>query len=79
MVKSYFRGHEIIHDDHGWRYADNNMPVARDSRPCKRCGLLPTQEGYDACIGRLEGVSAACCGHGVSDPYIKFDEIGNPC
>lgn len=42
----------------------------RDDRPCIRCGNPPTPEGYDACLGHLEGVKSACCGHGVSEPVI---------
>lgn len=34
---------------------------------------MPTKEGYDACLGRLPGVVAACCGHGVDDGYILFE------
>lgn len=38
-------------------------------RPCVACGLPPTPEGYDACLGFVEGASSACCGHGVEEPY----------
>jgi len=30
---------------------------------------MPTPEGHDACLGKLPGVGAACCGHGVDDAY----------
>jgi hypothetical protein len=30
---------------------------------------------HDACLGRLPGVSAACCGHGRDDEaYIRFND-----
>lgn len=41
--------------------------------PCVRCGEMPTKEGYDACLGSLPGVFAACCGHGVEEGYILFE------
>lgn len=69
MTTSYLRGHEIYYDGKNWRYKDNNQ-IADDSRPCKRCGRLPTPEGYDACLGYIEGAFSACCGHGVEDYYV---------
>lgn len=68
MTTSYLRGHEIYYDGKDWRYKDNNQ-IADDSRPCKRCGRLPTPEGYDACLGYIKGAFSACCGHGVTDSY----------
>ena len=55
MVKAYSRGHEIYFDGKDWRYSDNNA-INDDSRPCKKCGRMPTNEGYDACLGYLDGV-----------------------
>ena len=72
MVKSYSRGWEIYYDGEHWRYVDNNE-IENDYRPCKRCGRTPTQEGYDACLGHIDGVKSACCGHGVEEPYIVYD------
>lgn len=74
MIKSHLRGHEIYFDEENavWRYLDNNE-VADDSRPCKRCGEFPTKEGYDACIGYVDGAISACCGHGVDKP-IRIKE-----
>ena len=71
MVKSYSRGWEIYFDGTHWRYTDNN-DILDLSRPCKKCGLKPTKEGYDACLGKIEGAVSACCGHGVEKPYILF-------
>lgn len=39
-------------------------------RPCRRCGKAPLAGGEDACLGHIPGVTGACCGHGVDDPYI---------
>lgn len=71
MIKSYSRGWEIYFDGINWRYTDNN-DILDPNRPCKRCGLKPTKEGYDACLGKIEGATSACCGHGVEKPYILF-------
>ena len=69
MVTSYSRGHKIYYDGKDWRYVDNNE-ILNDKRPCKRCGKTPTKEGYDACLGHIEGATSACCGHGVVEPHI---------
>jgi len=45
----------------------------------------PTKEGYDGCLGYLEGIKHVCCGHGVNRPYIilennkyiQFDDMYN--
>ena len=68
MAKSYSRGHEIYYDGTNWRYSDTNE-IDDSNRPCKRCGCMPTKEGYDACLGHIDGVTSACCGHGAEEPY----------
>lgn len=56
--------------------SDSRVQVARisgspetfkylDGAICPKCKEPPTPEGYDACIGYVEGVTSACCGHGV--------------
>lgn len=73
MSRSFLRGHETYHDGTAWRYKDTGEIVNKESdngRPCKRCGQLPTPDGHDACIGKLPGVTAACCGHGISQPIM---------
>ena len=69
MAKSYSRGHEVYYDGLIWRYTDTNE-VIDDTRPCKRCGCNPTKDGYDACLGHIDGATSACCGHGVEKGYI---------
>jgi hypothetical protein len=68
MVMSHSRGHEIIYTDK-WRYADDNS-IYDDSRPCIRCGMFPTKDGYDACLGEVPGATSACCGHGMEKGFI---------
>jgi hypothetical protein len=71
MVTSYDRGHEIYHKNGVWFYSYNNK-IVDSKRPCKKCGKPPTPEGYDSCIGYINGVKSACCGHGVSEKiFIK--------
>lgn len=62
------RGHLIVYVDGQWVYADDLTPITAE-RPCSRCGKPPTSEGYDACLGHVEGVRSACCGHGAEEPY----------
>lgn len=69
MITSYSRGHKIYYDGECWRYYDNKEIVNND-RVCKKCGKKPTKEGYDACLGYIEGATHACCGHGVEEGFV---------
>ena len=71
MVKSYSRGHEIYFLDSKWKYTDNNKPL-KEIRSCKKCGKIPTKEGFDACLGYIEGATSACCGHGITEKIIIY-------
>lgn len=75
-VTSWMRGYEIVtFDGHTWVYADDGSP-ADDSRPCIKCGRVPTPEGHDACLGTIPGVKFACCGHGVTNAYtMEVNEL----
>lgn len=76
MATSYIRGHKVYYDhtDNTWRYQDTNDAASHtDGRPCKRCEEPPTIEGHDACLGRMPGVTSACCGHGVYKGYEVLD------
>lgn len=75
-ITSYSRGHLIYWDGEKWRYADDDAPIEGNERCCARCGQPPTDEGYDACLGHIEGAKAACCGHGVGRPYVAYREAG---
>ena len=68
---SYLRGHKIRWNNalQRWRYDDDGSSTDKN-RPCVRCGRMPTPEGYDACLGHIEGVVSACCGHGESEPIL---------
>ena len=73
MTKSYLRGHQIIHKNNKWLYAGTLIPTIGNERPCGYCGKENTKEGHDGCLGRLEGVMNACCGHGTDKAYVMFE------
>ena len=74
---SYFRGHPVVclAGEACERYADDLTPTVDEAggsveRPCVLCGLLAAPDGPDPCLGLLPDVRAACCGHGVDEPYV---------
>ncbi len=72
-VTSSSRGWHTVLVNGGWVYADGGKPVD-EMRPCKKCGRKPTPEGHDACLGKMDGVVSACCGHGLhGDKIIIMD------
>jgi len=76
VASTYIFGHKAIWNEKTQRYhwADTGEAVTYDSRPCFYCGMYPTKEGFDPCLGLLSGVIAACCGHGVMDGYIIYND-----
>lgn len=74
MRLAFSRGHIIYATNiHAWKYADTDeLYDPNNERPCIRCGRRATAEGHDACLGTIPGVTNACCGHGVQDPYIQY-------
>ena len=67
VATAYSRGHKIYYStiEVDWCYQDTGEIVNDNERDCVRCNKPPTEEGYDACLGYIEGVTSACCGHGV--------------
>jgi len=61
-----------VYINNQWVYENNLVPLNKEQRPCARCNCMPTKEGYDACIGKIDNATSACCGHGVEEPYIIF-------
>lgn len=51
----------------------NGEIIEEPVKPCPKCNEMPTSEGCDACLGKLPGVVNACCGHGVEEGYIEFE------
>ncbi len=41
-------------------------------RTCDLCGEAIQDDSPDPCIGFLDGVEGACCGHGGPDAYVFF-------
>lgn len=71
------RGHEIVaFTDKQWRWARSGRWIkygsGPDDPPCNLCGREPTSEGYDACLGEVEGAISACCGHGYTDGHVTY-------
>ena len=57
-------------------FRDTLEPCAEESvakRPCPLCNKLRRADGCDPCLGRLPGVTYACCGHGKREGYIIFE------
>jgi len=67
-ITSYSRGHKLIWVKNAWYYHDTLEPFD-NSRSCIRCGLSPTDNGHDPCLGIIPDVKAACCGHGIGPGY----------
>lgn len=72
----YLYGHEVKFNEETelHHYVDTGeIATVPSKRPCPQCHKLPTPEGHDACLGTIEGVYAACCGHGVETGYIAWE------
>jgi len=54
-----------------WLYMDG-VSISKEIRTCPKCGKMPTSEGYDACLGYIDGAEMACCGHGITEGYIIY-------
>jgi len=78
-VTSYVLGHLVywrntISQGEGWYYEDYSKAEGENIKPCVRCGNMPTKDGHDSCIANLPGIKNACCGHGVRDGYLQFED-----
>jgi len=79
-MRAHRRGHLLVlFADRRWRWAESGRFMRRlahpaEDRDCAACGLPPTPEGYDACIGHVPRAVAACCGPGVVDPYVLWED-----
>lgn len=58
--------------------SDGALVDEAGDRPCPKCGRLPTLEGYDACMGHVEGAASVCCGHGVHPGHIIYEDDSIP-
>lgn len=72
---SEYRGRSIEMVEDKWVYSDTKQSV-KDFHLVRTCGICNkpyTSEGTDACLGTLNGIMNACCGHGsVEEVYVQF-------
>lgn len=80
MSTGYTFGHEtycIEPEDNfsfgDWKFKDNDELVDGHNRKCPTCEKRESKNGHDPCIKNLPGVRFACCGHGVHEGYIMFE------
>lgn len=80
------RGHPIMRIGRTWCWADTGEPHptfgGTTERPCVLCGMMPTPEGHDACLGTVQGAVSACCGHGVAPGHVQLageEAVTLPC
>ena len=71
--RSRLNGVEVVFESGRWVWADTHEAVGEGIRPCPHCGKLPGPNGEDGCLGHLPGVMHACCGHGIEDGYLIFE------
>ncbi|CAM0104707.1 hypothetical protein MYOV065v1_p0039 [Vibrio phage PS15B.2] len=78
MSKSKLNGHEIEHNGTEWVFSDTGESTIKthNKRPCGHCNKHAIADGdelYDACIGKVDGLINACCGHGdVNKAYAQL-------
>lgn len=73
MVEANYKGRVITYNGKSWVYSNGDEISELDK--CERCGKPSTSEGYDNCLGKLEVVKNACCGHGfIEHAYIQFED-----
>ena len=73
LITGYYFGHKIYSEDGiNYFYDDNNKKVP-EKRKCPKCNEYPTEDDHDPCIKNLPGVKYACCGHGVEEGYVVFE------
>ena len=69
-----WRGNPIVNKGGDWFYEDGVQVSSDPSRICGKCNLVNRKDMCDPCLGKLEGVKNACCGHGERESsYIQFE------
>ena len=83
-------GNEVFRDEEVgcWRYLDGERVIRPQQRPCPECGLafkhclvcireMAVADAHDPCLGHIDEVSSACCGHGLGGDeahVLTYDE-----
>jgi hypothetical protein len=72
-ARSRRRGHPIEYINRKWAYSEGPQKGKYGKeRPCTKCTGVSVR--HDVCLGHLEGITAACCGHGYAeDACIVFN------
>lgn len=70
----YSRGNLVLSDDEGHSIYEDGAPFD-DTRPCAKCGIAVAEDEPDPCLGWLDGVDFACCGHG--DTHHEYVLVGD--
>lgn len=73
MISAQLNGHRINWDVKKMRWIFSDGKPIKNIKPCPKCGMLPTKEGHDDCIKNLPGIIYACCGHGIEEGYLYFE------
>ena len=69
----YISGKDVNNNRHILRDEKGRFVSEKNLR-CPKCGKKATKEGHDPCLANLPGVTNACCGHGVTEGYIAFED-----
>jgi len=72
MISAYHFGHLVFWDFYKQEWVYEDGITINDYRQCPKCGKTATNDGHDPCLANLTGVKNACCGHGVQEGYIQF-------
>lgn len=73
MITTACRGHLVVSEGTDWKYEDGVL--FDDSRACVECNVMHEKDGPDPCLGWLDGVDFACCGHG--DTHHEYVLVGD--
>jgi len=74
MHTGYLFGHKVTWCEETESWLDDTGKEPETDLACPKCHKKQTKEGHDPCIANLPGVKFACCGHGVDDGYIWFED-----
>lgn len=73
-VKTWHNGNEVFYINEKWVHTDGSDGY--NYKPCPVCGKLPHDDGRDACLQKIPGVTSACCGHGIEGLAVVVFENG---
>ena len=85
-ARAEFLGHPIHYENGVWKITETgetlyspDMAGSGQYGRCISCGLSPTPEGHDGCLGTLvdknKEIWNSCCGHSnTSQAYIQYSD-----